>query len=124
VEQVAERVLGFALIALGVYLAGGSLRALATQAHPAPSAASLGLLIASAAVLPTLAFATFRVAAHLGSGARRADSILTAVAATIAAISLGSLAAYQLFGLWCADAAAALIVAVVVTREVALSLRR
>ena len=57
------------------------------------------------------------MAARLGSGALRADSILTAVAAILAGISLASLAASQAFGLWWADAAAALIVAVIVVRE-------
>jgi divalent metal cation (Fe/Co/Zn/Cd) transporter len=49
--------------------------------------------------------------------AERADSILTAVAAILAAISLASLAASQAFGLWWADAIAALIVGIIVLRE-------
>ena len=68
-------------------------------------------------VLPPLAVAKYRAAARLGSGALRADSILTAVAAILAAISLVSLAASQAFGLWWADAIAALVVAAIVLRE-------
>jgi divalent metal cation (Fe/Co/Zn/Cd) transporter len=74
-------------------------------------------LLASAIVLPPLAIAKYRVAARLGSGALRADSILTAVAAVLAVISLASLAASQALGLWWADAIAALIVGVIVLRE-------
>ena len=59
----------------------------------------------------------YRVAARLGSGALRADSILTAVAAILAVISLASVAASQALGLWWADAIAALIVGVIVLRE-------
>ena len=108
---------GLALIALAVYLAVGALRALATQSHPETSTASLVLLLASAVVLPPLALGKYRVAARLASGALRADSILTAVAALLAVISLASLAASQAFGLWWADAIAALVVAAIVIRE-------
>ena len=117
VETAAERIVGLALIALALYLAFGAVRALMAEAHPETSLVSLGLLLASVVVLPPLAVAKYRVAARLGSGALRADSILTAVAAVLAAISLASLAASQAFGLWWADAIAALIVGVIVLRE-------
>ena len=117
VETAAERVVGVALIALAAYLAFGAARALMTQAHPETSLVSLVLLLASAVVLPPLTVAKYRVAARLGSGALRADSILTAVAAILAVISLGSLAATQAFGMWWADAIAALMVGFIVLRE-------
>jgi len=117
VETAAERVVGLALIALALYLAFGAVRALMAQAHPEASLISLGLLLASAVVLPPLAIAKYRVASRLGSGALRADSILTAVAALLAVISLASLVAAQSLGLWWADAIAALIVGVIVLRE-------
>jgi divalent metal cation (Fe/Co/Zn/Cd) transporter len=116
-ERTAERVVGFALIALALYLAAGSIRSLAAQAHPESSSASVALLLASAAVLPLLAVAKYRVAARLGSGALRADSVLTGAAALLAVISLASLAATDAFGFWWADAVAALIVGVIVLRE-------
>ena len=117
VERAAERVVGLALIALALYLGFGAIRALAAQAHPETSLVSLALLLASVIVLPPLAVAKYRVSARLGSGALRADSILTAVAAILAVISLASLAAAQALGLWWADAIAALIVGVIVLRE-------
>jgi divalent metal cation (Fe/Co/Zn/Cd) transporter len=117
VEQAAERVVGLALIALAMYLALGALRALAAEDHPETSMLGLALLVASVLVLPPLAFAKNRVAARLASGALRADSILTGVAAVLAAISLASLAASNALGLWWADAVAALVVSVIVLRE-------
>jgi divalent metal cation (Fe/Co/Zn/Cd) transporter len=117
VETAAERVVGLALIALALYLAFGAARALMAQAHPETSLVSLGLLLASAVVLPSLAIAKYRVAARLGSGALRADSILTGVAAVSAVISLASLVGAQALGLWWADAIAALTVGVIVLRE-------
>ncbi len=117
VERMAEGAVGVALIALAVYLVVASVRALAEQTHPEASSTSLVLLFASVLVLPPLAVAKFRVAAALRSGALRADSILTAVAALLAAISLVSLAGAAAFGLWWADAVAALVVAAVLARE-------
>jgi divalent metal cation (Fe/Co/Zn/Cd) transporter len=123
VERVAERVVGLALIALALYLGVGAVRALLAQAHPEASTTGLALLIASAVVLPPLALGKYRVAAHLGSGALRADSILTAVAAVLALISLASLVGSEVFGFWWADAIAALIVGVIVLREGGSTLR-
>ena len=123
VEHVAERVVGLALIALAAYLVFGALRALALQTHPETSFESLVLLIASVVALPPLAVAKYRVAGRLASGALRLDSILTAVAASLAGISLVSLAASDALGLWWADAIAALVVAAIIVREGSASLR-
>jgi divalent metal cation (Fe/Co/Zn/Cd) transporter len=117
VEQAAERAVGLALILLALYLAVGAVRALAAQDHPATSTVGLALLMASVLILPPLAIAKNRVAARLSSGALRADSVLTAVAAVLAAISLASLVASDRLGLWWADAVAALVVSVIVVRE-------
>lgn len=117
VEHFAERVVGIALIALALYLAAGSVRSLASQAHPDASVAAVALLLASAVALPPLALAKYRVASRLGSRALRADSVLTAVAGLLAIISLASLVLAETFGLWWADAVAALIVAAIVVRE-------
>jgi divalent metal cation (Fe/Co/Zn/Cd) transporter len=116
-ERTAERTVGLALIALALYLAFGSVRSFAVQAHPEATSASVALLLASAVLLPVLAAAKFRVAARLGSGALRADGVLTAAAALLAVISLVSLVASSALGLWWADAVAALVVAVIVLRE-------
>jgi divalent metal cation (Fe/Co/Zn/Cd) transporter len=117
VEKTAERVIGWALIAMAVYLVAASIRSLASASHPEGSVAGLVLLVASVIVLPWLAFAKNRVAARLESGALRADSVLTAVAALLAAINLASLAASESLGFWWADAIAALIVAMILLRE-------
>jgi divalent metal cation (Fe/Co/Zn/Cd) transporter len=117
VEAAAERVIGVALVLLALYLAVSSVRSLAVEAHPEPHAIGVALLVASLIVLPLLARAKYRVAADLGSGALRADSVLTAAAAGLAAIGLASIGATRAFGFWWADAVAALIVSVIVARE-------
>jgi divalent metal cation (Fe/Co/Zn/Cd) transporter len=88
VEHIAERLVGLALVAFAIYLALGSVGSLAAHARPEPSFASLVLLVASVVVLPPLAIAKNRVAAELGSGALRLDSILNAVAALIVSVIL------------------------------------
>ena len=123
VERIAERVVGIALVALSVYLVQASVRSLLAQAHPETSTASVALLVSSVIALPPLAISKYRYSDRLASGALRADSILTAVAAVLAAISLASLAATSLFGLWWADAVGAIVVAVIVVREGWSSLR-
>lgn len=117
VERTAERLIGVVLVVLSVYLVASAVRALAAQSHPEGSIAGVALLLASVVVLPALAVAKYRVAVALGSGALRADSVLTAVAALLAAIGLVSLAASDTLGLWWADAAAALVVAMILVRE-------
>jgi divalent metal cation (Fe/Co/Zn/Cd) transporter len=117
VEHMAERAVGLALIALALYLALSAIRSLASQTHPESSLLGLVLLLASAVVLPPLALAKYRVAGQLLSGALRLDSILTAVAAVLAAISLASLASSEAFGFWWADAIGALVVAGIIVRE-------
>ena len=123
VERAAERVIGVALIALAIYLVAGSAVALASQRHPEASIWGTGLQIASIIVLPGLAAAKYRVAVRLESRALRLDSILTAVAALLGVISLGSLVASEALGLWWADAVGALVVAAIIGREGTGSLR-
>ena len=123
VERAAERVVGAALCALGIYLIAGSVQALAEGAHPAGSELGVGLLCASLLVQPPLAFLKRRVAIRLRSGALRADSFLTAIGALLALLSLAGLVATSALGVGWADAIAALAVGLIVLREGALSLR-
>ena len=68
-------------------------------------------------LLPPLALAKYRVARALESGALRADSILTAIAALLGAIGLASLIVDELFHVPWGDAVGALIIAVIIARE-------
>lgn len=117
VERIAEAVVGAVLLALAVYLTFGALRALAVQAHPASSPVATMLLGISVVLLPPLALAKHRVARQLRSGALRADSILTAIAALLALIGLVSYGLAEAFGLTWSDSVGALIVAAIVARE-------
>ena len=122
VERAAERVVGAALCALGIYLIAGAVQALTSGSHPTGSDLGVGLLCASLVVQPPLALLKRRVAARLGSGALHADSFLTAIGALLALLSLAGLAATTLLGAGWADAVAALVVGLIVLREGATSL--
>lgn len=117
IEEVAERLVGGVLLVLAGYLAISAVAAILSDSHPDPSAPRTVLLVLGIAVLPPLAIAKYRVAQALGSPALRADSILTAVAAVLAAIGLLSLALSELAHVGWGDAVGALIVAAIVARE-------
>lgn len=117
VESIAEAVVGAVLLLLAVYLAVSAIRALASASHPETTIVGTGLLLVSLVVLPPLAVAKYRLAGRLDSGALRADSILTGIAALLAAISLVGLGLSEFLGLTWADAVGALIVAAVLVRE-------
>ena len=117
IERVAETIIGGVLLVLAAYLAVSAVSAIAANAHPEASPARLVLLAVGIVVLPPLAFAKHRAARALGSGALRADSLLTAIAAILALIGLVALALSELFHVRWGDAAGALVVAVVIARE-------
>ena len=117
VEKIAEAVLGVVLIVVALYLGSSAIRALMANSHPDATTIGLLLLVVSLIVLAPLAYAKYRTAAALVSRALRADSILTGIAALLAAISLISLGLSEAFGLGWADAVGALVVAVVLVRE-------
>jgi len=123
-ERVAERGVGAVLLGLAIYLGYTAARALATGAHPESTTAGLVLSLASVVLLPPLAIAKYRVARALDSGALRADSVLTGVAAVLALFALLGFVLTEALRLEWADSAAALVVAIVLAREGAAAFRR
>lgn len=123
-ERLAERVVGGVLIVLGLYLGMSTIQALVGDSHPAATPTGLAISLVSVILLPPLSVAKARVAASLGSRALRADSILTAVAAALALISLAGFAATEWLGITWADAVGGLVIAVVLLREGASAFRR
>jgi divalent metal cation (Fe/Co/Zn/Cd) transporter len=117
IESLAERAIGAVLLVVAAYLAVNAVDALAKGTHPEASPVRTFLLIASVVTLPPLAIAKYRTARALGSGALRADSILTGIAALLGAIGLVSLILDQFLGVAWADAVGALAIAVIIARE-------
>lgn len=117
VEHLAELTIGVVFLILAAYLAVNAAQALIANSHPESTTIGVGLLVLSLICLPPLAFAKNTTAAALSSGALRADSLLTGLAAILAVIGLLSLGLTNFFGLTAADAIGALIVAVIMARE-------
>jgi len=117
IERLAETAIGAVLLVLAGYLAIGALNAIASGAHPEPNVVRTVLLSIAVIALPPLALAKLRVARALASGALRADSILTGIAALLGAIGLLSLILDLVFHLPGADAVGALVIAAIVARE-------
>jgi len=117
VEHLAELTVGVVFLILAGYLAFNAVQALLSGTRPESTTVGIGLLVLSLVCLPPLALAKNRTAAPLQSGALRADSLLTGLAALLALIGLLSLGLTNLFGLGSADAVGALIVAAIMARE-------
>jgi divalent metal cation (Fe/Co/Zn/Cd) transporter len=117
IERIAERAVGAVLLGVAAYLAVSALSALANGTHPEASPVRTVLLLIAVIALPPLAIAKHRTARDLGSGALRADSILTAIAALLALIGLVSLVLDEVVRVPWADAVGALVIAVIVARE-------
>ena len=116
-ERTAEMVVSAVLVILAAYLAYGAVQALASGAHPSTTEVGVGISLFSVVALPPLAVAKRRVAAALDSGALRADSILTGIAALLALISLLGFVLTEAFGIAGADAIGGLVVAAFLARE-------
>lgn len=117
IERLAETAIGAVLLVLAGYLAIGALNAIASGAHPEPNVVRTVLLSFAVIALPPLALAKLRVARALASGALRADSILTGIAALLGAIGLLSLILDLVLHIPGADAVGALVIAAIVARE-------
>lgn len=117
IERIAERAVGAVLLGVAAYLAVSAMNALANGTHPEASPIRTVLLLIAVIALPPLAIAKHRTARDLRSGALRADSILTAIAALLALIGLVSLVLDEVARVAWADAVGALVIAVIVARE-------
>jgi divalent metal cation (Fe/Co/Zn/Cd) transporter len=112
-EQRARLVISWLLVLAGLYVGVEAVRALASGDHPERTIAGIVIAAISVLVLPGLAYGKRRLSRLLGSGALRADSLLTAVGAFLAAITLVSV----ILSTPRADAVAALAIALVLVIE-------
>jgi divalent metal cation (Fe/Co/Zn/Cd) transporter len=106
-------VISFLLVLAGLYVGVEAVRALASGDHPERTGAGIVIAAISVLVLPGLAYRKRRLSRLLGSRALRADSLLTSVAAILAAITLVSV----ILSTPRADAVAALTIALVLVIE-------
>jgi len=121
-ERRATLVVGSLLALIAAYLVIRAVIALAQHAGPDGSAIAYGVTVASLLVLPVLARAKLRLAGPVGSRALRADGVLSAAGAALAIATVIGLVLSTGLGIWWADSAAALVIALVLGRESSLTL--
>lgn len=109
-ERQALVVVGTALLAFGVLIAGVSIHELVAHGDSRVSGFALVQAAVSAVALPPLAYRKHSLAMRLDSRALRGDSILTAAGAVLALLALVGLALKRTFGWWWADPTAALLI--------------
>lgn len=116
-ERLALRFVGVSLLALAVYIGFEAVESLLLR--EAPDASLVGIVIAalSLLVMPILARAKRRVAAHINSRALVADSHQTDICAYLSAILLIGLGLNALFGWWWADPVAGLAMIPIIGKE-------
>jgi divalent metal cation (Fe/Co/Zn/Cd) transporter len=117
VERRAQRLVAVSLILLAAYVAFEATTSLAAGERPAASPVGLALAVGSLAVMWWLARAKRRVAAQLGSRAMGADAFQTEACFWLSVFLLVGIGANAAFGLWWADAVAALGMTFFIARE-------
>jgi divalent metal cation (Fe/Co/Zn/Cd) transporter len=122
-ERRAAQAIGVILLLIALYLGARAISALAEGSAPEASPLGVALTSASMLVLPVLARAKLRLAAPLESQALRADGVLSAAGAMLAAATLASLVLNTALDWWWADSVAALLIATALLREGRLTLQ-
>jgi divalent metal cation (Fe/Co/Zn/Cd) transporter len=116
-ERLSLKIVGVCFVALATYVAFDSVDSLIHAEAPRESTAGIVLAVASLIVMPMLARAKRRVAAHIRSAALTADAKQTELCTYLSAILLGGLSFNALFGWRWADPAAALVMVPIIAKE-------
>ena len=116
-ERRTLRIIGLCFLALAIYVAVDSIKALIDREAPAASAVGIVIAALSLIVMPILVHFKRRVAIQLNSGALEAETRQTAVCAFLSAILLAGLGLNAWLGWWWADPLAGLAMVPLITKE-------
>lgn len=112
IEQAEDRVrfiIGITFFALALYVTAQAAVTLWRAEQPSATLAGIVLATASLVIMPAIAIAKLRAAAHLGSRALRAEARETLACSYLSLALLVGLAGNAALGWWWADPAAALL---------------
>jgi divalent metal cation (Fe/Co/Zn/Cd) transporter len=116
-EHRAQQFVAITFFLLAPYIAQDAVRTLAGGEHAATSWLGIGLAISSIVTMPLLGHAKQRIGRRLGSGATAGEGTQNMLCAYLATAVLTGLVLNTAFGLWWADPAVALAVAVLALYE-------
>lgn len=116
-ERKALKLVGVSFFLLAAYVTFDAGKSLIEREAPNSSTLGIALAVVSMVVMPLLARAKRKTAAHLNSAALHADSRQTSLCAYLSAILLGGLTLNALLGWWWADPIAALAMVPIIARE-------
>ena len=117
VERRAQKLVAVSLFGLAAFLLFDSVKTLALQERPEPSAVGIAVTGLSIGVMWWLARAKRRTAIALGSRAMEADAFQTTACWWLSIIVLAGIGVNALTGWWWADPVAALVMTVFLVRE-------
>lgn len=116
-EKTALRIIAVSFFALAVYVSVDAVLSFAGLREPEHSPVGIALAALSLVVMPFLSWFERRTGRELGSASAVADSKQTLICTYLSAALLVGLLLNSVFGWVWADAAAALVIAVVAVRE-------
>jgi len=116
-ERRAQRLVAITFFLLAPYIAQDALRTLINAQRPATSWIGIGLTISSIVVMPLLGRAKQGIGSGLGSGATAGEGTQNMLCASLAAGVLAGLTLNVVLGLWWADPAVALGIALLALKE-------
>ncbi len=116
-ERRALRIVGVCFLLLAAYIAYESVLDLWSRRAPEHSIPGIALACVSLVVMPLLSRAKRKVGHALGSAAMHADAKQTEFCTYLSAILLTGLLLNAFFGLWWADAVAALVMVPIIAKE-------
>lgn len=109
-EPAALRLIGVCFLALAAYIALQAASTLLTAQRPSPSAAAMGWLALTCAVMTALAWGKRETGRTLGNPVLMAEARVTLIDAVLAASVLAGVALNAGFGWWWADPLAGLAI--------------
>jgi divalent metal cation (Fe/Co/Zn/Cd) transporter len=116
-ERLAQQLIAISFFVLAAYVAVESVRTLAGGQHPEVSWIGIGLAAFTTVTMPLLARVKRRVGHELGSAATVKEAAQTQLCAYLSVSLLAGLVLNAAAGLWWADPAAALFIAMVAVKE-------
>ena len=117
IERRTVRIVGWAFVALSIYVAAKATLDLVTKARPEESTVGIVLAAISLLVMPWLARRKRAMAKTIDSRALDADSHQTSLCTFISAVLLLGLGANAWLGWWWADPVAGLVIAGLAAKE-------